>query len=92
LISPAWSGLVESMSTTITHIDSLKVSRTTHSTTYENAQYEIVLAVVYRRSASWRAACYFGPGDDDCDEEIRDRRNVAERIALAHAQALTDAL
>jgi hypothetical protein len=80
------------MSTTTTHIDSLKVSRTTHSTTYENAQYEIVLAVVYRRSASWRAACYFGPGDDDCDEEIRDRRNVAERIALAHAQALTDAL
>jgi hypothetical protein len=80
------------MSTTITHIDSLKVGRTTHSTTYENAEYEIVLAVVYRRGASWRAACYFGPGDDDCDEEIRDRRDVAERIALAHAQALTDAL
>lgn len=80
------------MSTTITHIDSLKVSRTTHSTTYENAELEIVLAVVYRRGGSWHTACYFGPGDDDYDEETRYRRGVAERIALAHAQALTDAL
>jgi hypothetical protein len=80
------------MSTTITHIDSVNVSRTNHSTTYENGELEIVLSVVYRRGASWRAACYFGPGDDDYDEEIRNRRDVAERIALAHAQALTDAL
>jgi hypothetical protein len=80
------------MSTTITHIDALKVSRTSHSTTYENGALEIVLAVVYRRSAPWRAACYFGPGDDDYDEETRDRRHAAERIALTHAQALTDAL
>jgi hypothetical protein len=73
-------------------MDSLTVSRTSHSTTYENGALEIVLAVVYRRGASWRAACYFGPGDDDYDEETRARRDVAERIALAHAQALTDAL
>jgi hypothetical protein len=80
------------MSTTITHIDSLTVSRTSHTTTYENTELEIELAVVYRRGDSWRTACYFGPGDDDYDEEIRYRRDVAERIALAHAQALTDAL
>jgi hypothetical protein len=80
------------MSTTITHIQSLKVSRSSHTTTYENAALEIVLAVVYRDSGPWHISCYFGPGDDDYDEETRDRRDVAERVALAHAQALTDAL
>lgn len=80
------------MSTTITPLDSLTVSRAGHSTTYENAEHEIVLAVAYRDSGPWHIVRYFGPGDDDYDEETRDRRGVAERIALAHAQALTTAL
>ncbi|MHB8533476.1 MAG: hypothetical protein ACYDC2_12230 [Solirubrobacteraceae bacterium] len=47
---------------------------------------------MYRGAGRWHTACYFGPDDDDYDEEIRYRRDVAERVALAHAQALTDAL
>jgi hypothetical protein len=80
------------MSTTITHIDSLTVSRTSHTTTYENTELKIELAVVYRRSGTWRVTCYFGPEEDEYDEEVRYRRDIAERVALAHAQALTDAL
>ncbi len=41
---------------------------------------------------SRRACCYFGPGDDDCDEETRATRGAAEQVALRHALDITDAL
>jgi hypothetical protein len=71
----------------------ITVTHTSSSTTYENTELGIVLAAVYRRSLGrWRAACYFGPGDDEYDEETCERRENAERVAMHHAQAITDAL
>ncbi len=71
----------------------ITVTRTNSSTTYENAELGIVLAAVYRRSLGpWRATCYFGPGDDEYDEETCARRENAERVAMHHAEAITDAL
>jgi hypothetical protein len=70
----------------------ITISRTRRTTTYENTPLEIVLAVVYRRHSQWRACCYFGPGDDDYDEETSSRRATAEQIALRHALDITDAL
>jgi len=51
-----------------------------------------VLAVVYRDGGPWHIVRYFGPSDDEYDKDTRDRRDAAERVALAHAQVLTDAL
>jgi hypothetical protein len=42
--------------------------------------------------SQWRACCYFGPGDDDCDEETRATRGATEQVALRHALDITDAL
>jgi hypothetical protein len=70
----------------------ITVSRTRRTTTYENGPLEIVLTTVYRRYSQWRACCYFGPGDDDYDEETRSTRGAAEQVALRHALDMTDAL
>ena len=51
-----------------------------------------MLAVVYRDGGPWHIVRYFGPSDDEYDKDTRDRRDAAERVALAHAQVLTDAL
>jgi hypothetical protein len=70
----------------------ITVSRTRRTTTYENGPLEIVLATVYRRYSQWRACCYFGPDDDDYDEETRSTRGAAEQVALRHALDINDAL
>ena len=69
------------------------VSHTQNGSTYESKQYEITLAAVDRHGLySWRSTCYFGPGDDEYDQETHDRRSDAEAVALRHAHAIIDAL
>jgi hypothetical protein len=69
------------------------VSRTQNGSTYESKQYEITLAAVDRHGMySWRSTRYFGPGDDEYDQEIHNRRSDAEAVASGHAHAIIDAL
>lgn len=71
----------------------ITVSRTHNTTIYESKEFGIILAAVDRPGDyRWRATCYFGPGNDEHDEESHSSRAAAEAAALRHTQAVIDAL
>ncbi len=76
----------------MTNTTDITATRTHNTTTYESKRLGIILATVDRLGEhSWRATCYFGPGDDERDEEKHAGRAAAETVALRHTTAVIDA-
>jgi hypothetical protein len=70
----------------------ITVSRTLRTTTYANNELAIILATVQHHHGDWRTCCYYGPEPEECDTSDWATRSVAEKHALRHTQAVSDAL
>jgi hypothetical protein len=68
----------------------ITVSRTHHTTTYENNELGVILASVRYNHGHWHSYCFYS--DEEYDEAAWSRRATAETIARRHAHDMTDAL
>lgn len=68
----------------------ITVSRSDTTTTYENSELGIILAVIHYHKQQWCLTCYDSPDDIHLTEWVS--RETAERVGLNHAHEVTDAI